>query len=267
MKKAVGYVWLNLGKNNNLKAMVDEVRTELEGYCKKEKLKLTHFYTDINAVGVITERKEMRDLLDRMHQEDLVLVVSSLEHFGRRFHDVLSIVIELDRLSREFVSVKEGLDTRTEEGKKFIRGLLSIPQMISSVRPGKKSSGRKPKRAREVLYNGGACPYGYKVDVKTNEYTVIGEEASVVQRIFSERISGRSLRQIANSLIQDGIATKRGGRWQANTIKTILENIFYIGVYQYNDTLYWNDHEAVVSRRTFLEVNPDSILPIAMASE
>ena len=73
--------------------------------------------------------------------------------------------------------------------------------------------------------------------------------------IFRERMAGRSLRQISNDLIKDDISTKRGGKWQANTIKTILENPFYIGVFEQNGTLYKDCHDSVVSEYMFNKVN------------
>ena len=113
-------------------------------------------------------------------------------------------------------------------------------------------------RNREVLHNGGTCPYGYTLDEHTNQFKVVSLEANVVRRIFRERIAGRSLRQIANDLTRDSIPTKRGGRWQANTVKTILENIFYTGAYQCQNRVYQNDHEAVITQDLFAQVNSNT---------
>src|SRR5690606_26423353 len=105
---------------------------------------------------------------------------------------------------------------------------------------------------------GGACPYGYIIDSKSNQYKIIEEEALVVRRIFRERLSGRSLRQIANDLRKDDIATKRGGKWQANTIKTILENTFYTGVYNQNGSVIKDSQDWIISEYPSSKVNAKS---------
>lgn len=48
--------------------------------------------------------------------------------------------------------------------------------------------------------------------------------AGVVKRIARERKRGRSLREIADGLTDDGVPTGHGGaRWHASTVKAVLE--------------------------------------------
>jgi DNA invertase Pin-like site-specific DNA recombinase len=47
-------------------------------------------------------------------------------------------------------------------------------------------------------------------------------DPSVARRIRKERKAGRTLREIADRLNEDGIATARGGRWHASTLQRVL---------------------------------------------
>lgn len=48
-------------------------------------------------------------------------------------------------------------------------------------------------------------------------------ERAAVARMLELDAEGRSLREIAAALTAEGVPTKRGGRWQANTIRRILD--------------------------------------------
>lgn len=178
-----------------------------------------------------------------------------MTHFyslGRRFHDAIVVLSEFHHRKTGLMSIDEQIDTLNDEGRLGTKALLKIPQISQWTQP---SETAKKICLKEIFYTGGACPYGYVIDSKSNQYKVVEEESLVVKRIFRERSTGRSLRQIANDFSRDDIATKRGGKWQANTIKTILENSFYTGVYSQNGTLIKDSHDAIITEYTFKKVN------------
>jgi len=60
--------------------------------------------------------------------------------------------------------------------------------------------------------------------------TQLSITAEVVERIVREREGGRSLRDIAQGLDTDGVATAQGGRsWHASTVRSVLRSA--TGVY------------------------------------
>src|ERR1051326_7908013 len=94
---------------------------------------------------------------------------------------------------------------------------------------------------------GGLC-YGYRVvktisegQVTTGEREIEPTEARVVERIFSDFVTGVSPKQIAKNLNREGIAGPFGGPWSPSTIygnhqrgTGILNNELYVG------RLVWN---------------------------
>ncbi len=253
MSKVVGYLWIHPEQTGDAKRLAAEKQT-LDAYCNANNLALEEFAIDEGALGAALERPRMKQLTSN---DATTVVVTSLISLGRRFHDVATVLSEFNHKDIRLISVQENIDTGRPDGQQLLKMFVTIPQVASWVRPPKEATSA-PKvfvRAREVLHNGGTCPYGYTLDEATNQFVVNATEAAVVQRIFRERSLGRSLRQIANDLTRDGVATKRGGRWQANTVKTILENIVYTGDYQCQNRLYENDHEAIISKDLFGQVN------------
>lgn len=251
MSSAVGYIWLpaeQAGDDNAIKADMEALRV----YCQANSLHLAEVCVEQNTTGPALERPVLAELLKR---KDTTVLIPSLAALGRRFHDVATVLSEISFLGLQMVSVAEDIDTNRAEGQQILKVFVSIPQVAKFMRAAPVEQPKVFVRSREVLHNGGTCPYGYTLDESTNQFKVVPLEANVVRRIFRERIAGRSLRQIANDLTRDGIPTKRGGRWQANTVKTILENIFYTGAYQCQNRVYQNDHEAIIVNELFSQVN------------
>ena len=53
---------------------------------------------------------------------------------------------------------------------------------------------------------------------------VNSEQSEIVKRIFAEVLSDSSTAEIARKLNEEGIATKRGGRWTGHTINGMIKN-------------------------------------------
>jgi site-specific DNA recombinase len=251
LSTAVTYIWIS-PDNKNYNEKINNSIDVVNDYCKNNNIILKKVFKDIASIGHANKRKEMISMLKYIDKNDIdYLILDSLYSLGRRLHDAIIIFSEFRNRKCKIISVNDNINTETEEGKLIIDSLFKIPQISLWL---KEQENAKPKREKETLYNGGACPYGYRI-TKNNQYTIYEEEAVIVRRIFKERLAGRSLRQIANDLIRDNVSTKRGGKWQANTIKTIIENPFYTGAYIENDLIYKNCHDAIISEYIFNKVN------------
>jgi hypothetical protein len=99
------------------------------------------------------------------------------------------------------------------------------------------------------------CPYGYILDKKNNCFLVNTSESKIIQKIFEYKEQGLSFRNICQNLIDENISTKNDKRWQANTIKKIIENFTYTGNLIYNGNIIYNTHEAIISLELFNKIN------------
>ena len=106
------------------------------------------------------------------------------------------------------------------------------------------ASKKEIKRVGSLAF-GGQAPLGYFYSPQCR-LEIEPSQAECVRLIFALRRDGLSLRRIAEELTLQGHHTQRGGRWQANTIKTILSNKTYLGS---------DSHAAIISQADFEEVN------------
>jgi site-specific DNA recombinase len=91
----------------------------------------------------------------------------------------------------------------------------------------------KREKADQGALASGAVPFGYRLD-DSGEMVVDPPAAAVIRRIYALRDQGCSLRSIADTLNAEGLATRRGGKWHAGTVRYALENPKYRGYISYN---------------------------------
>ena len=109
--------------------------------------------------------------------------------------------------------------------------------------------------------------YDSALELKTLGQTVIGYkkgpdgrfaldpgQAAVVRRIFEEYAAGERAKDIYTRLNDEGYRTSRGGLFNKNSIRRILENEKYIGVYEFEDIRIEDGIPAIVDRELFERV-------------
>ena len=75
--------------------------------------------------------------------------------------------------------------------------------------------------------------------------------APVVRRIFEEYAAGEKAKDIINRLNEEGYRTVKGGLFNKNSIRRILQNEKYIGVYEYKDIRVEDGIPAIITRDLF----------------
>lgn len=75
--------------------------------------------------------------------------------------------------------------------------------------------------------------------------------AQVVRRIFEEYAAGQSSKEICEQLNAEGHRTAQGNDFNKNSIRRIVQNEKYIGVYEYQDIRVEDGIPAIVSRELF----------------
>ena len=106
--------------------------------------------------------------------------------------------------------------------------------------------------------------YDSALELKTLGQTVLGlrkgpdgrfeldpATAPVVRRIFEEYAAGEAAKDIYTRLNEEGYRTSRGGLFNKNSIRRILQNEKYLGIYEYKDIRVEGAIPAIVDRELF----------------
>ena len=164
-----------------------------------------------------------------------VVVVEALDRLSRDMEDLAGIHKRLSFLGIEIRAVHEGVVNTVLVGLRGLVGQLYREDNAHKVRRGLAG------RVGQGL-NAGGKAYGYAPAVGEKGKRIIVEaEAKIVQRIFEDYVAGRTPREIAYDLNNEGISPPRGRAWNASTINGnmqrgtgIIQNELYAG------RLVWN---------------------------
>ena len=85
-------------------------------------------------------------------------------------------------------------------------------------------------------------------------YVIDPHTAPIVQRIFEDYASGKPMTEIANELNEQGVRTSRNNKCTTESLRKILHNDSYIGVYRYSDVVIEGGKPALVTKELFEKV-------------
>jgi DNA invertase Pin-like site-specific DNA recombinase len=133
-------------------------------------------------------------------------------------------MIDLFGLEKPVFAVDQGevlADDPDDPMRTFMRQVLgAVAQLDAAMIAVRLRRGRKLK-ADKGGYAYGGPPYGYRAEA--GALVEDADEMAVVKRIVEYKAKGRSLRDIASALNQEGVRPKRSEQWHPYTVKRILD--------------------------------------------
>ncbi len=180
-----------------------------------------------------------------------MVIAEALDRISRDQEDIAAIYKRLSHADVRIVTLSEGEINELHIGLKGTMNALFLKGLAIKTRRGQRG------RVKAGKIPGGNS-FGYKIvrrilddgSASTGERDIDLDQATVVNRIFREYGDGMAPRQIAARLNAEGIASPRGGQWNASTINGsrqrrngILNNELYLGRIIYNRQRFVKDPE------------------------
>src|SRR5919106_2401776 len=203
-------------------------------------------YSNHAVLGATIMRPGFQAMMREALQKKFDIVMAeALDRFSRDQEDTAGLFKRLTFAGVNIVTLAEGDITHLHIGLKGTMNALFLKDLAEKTHRGLRGRVEDGKSA------GGLC-YGYRVVkaisagiVTTGEREIEPTEAVVVERIFREFVSGRSPKQIAKTLNQQGVAGPFGGKWSPSTLyghakrgTGILNNELYVGRMVWNRLRY-----------------------------
>jgi len=225
-KRVAAYVRVSCGKE----AMRHSLSAQVSYYSALIQRRIDWTFAGVYADEAVTGTKDNRAEFQRMLADcragkiDMI-ITKSITRFARNTLTTLETVRELKELGIDVFFEKENIHTMSGDGELMLSLLASFAQEES-----RSVSENCKWRIRKMFQKG--IPntinmLGYRL--MNGKLHVVPEEAEVVRQIFADYIGGMGILAIAKKLNAEGIPSKLGGAWLANTIRQILHNEKYIG--------------------------------------
>jgi site-specific DNA recombinase len=205
-------------------------------------------FTDHAISGKSTDRPGFEALMERVKRRELdVLLVEDVSRLARNQSDATRLYEELAFYGVQLISLGDGIDTQ-QKGAKLQFGVKALFADIYLDDLRDKTLRGMEGRAHAGLATGGRL-LGYRSVALTDAYgkpagfkvEIDPAAAETVRRIFLGYLSGLSFNGIAIGLNTDQVPSprdktqhKRKVGWSHSTIRAILYNERYVGVWSFN---------------------------------
>ena len=217
MMKVVAYLRISSVKQTS----IDEQRSIVKDYIKKNGYDLHSIITDEGVSGMVTDRQGYKKVIELVENKEIDAVIGwELSRIGRGIVNTLTLLKLCEDNGVALIGVKDGCDSRTASGKLQLRLLSVIYETEAETIARRLEDGRRARKRLGKVYNG-RLAYGMKAvgkDLVEDE-----TEMKIVRWIKNMKSRGHSYYSVAKKLNEKGTTTKEGGKWQYNTIDRVMK--------------------------------------------
>ena len=213
---------------------IDSQLRMIKEYCEKNNYDIIDVYDDGGYSGKDLMRPAMQRLLNDIKEHKLdKLVAIKTDRLTRNNYDGFWLLNYCEEHDVKIELILEPYDITTANGEMMFGMNLVFGQRE------RKEIGARTKRALEEMalehIHPAKAPFGYIRDKDTGHLVINPLESSSVRRVFELCKKGHSIRNIAKIIDEENCYLK-SGKWSSARVQKILENMIYIGIYEYGKT-------------------------------
>jgi site-specific DNA recombinase len=213
---------------------LDAQRCSCESMAKALSLPVAEVITDAGiSAKNMTDRPGVTRVMAAIEAGTVAgVIIYKLDRLTRSRRDLEDLLDRLSQTGAGLISVSEKLDTSSAMGRFFVAMLGSIAQWERET-IAERVQGAMDFRKTQGGFVGGPVPAGLRAVGGPGQRVLEVDPTwgQVVQRIWPAIIGGKTLRQVADMLIEAKLPTGRtGSRWQPTTVRKVALNSRYVGV-------------------------------------
>lgn len=227
---------------------------ECRRYAEKNGMRIIKEYTDSAMTGKTDKRPAFQQMISDSDSHAFhAVIVWKLDRFARNRYDSAMYRHKLTKNGVKLYSAMENISD-SPEGI-ILEGLMEAMAEYYSA--------NLSENIKRGLYDSAlefkplSLPaYGYKRG-QDGKYAIDENTAPVVRRIFEEYAAGKPYMQIIDDLNRDQLRTARKKPFSRNSLRRILTNEKYIGVYRFKDINEPNAIPAIIPVELFDQVQKE----------
>lgn len=218
--------------SQNEQSIEGQINTCYE-FAKKNDYTVLGEYIDRAISGTTDNRPQFQKMIEDSNKKHFQgVLVYQLDRFARNRYDSATYKAKLKKNGVRVLSARENISD--DASGILVEGLLESMAEYYSAELSQKIKRGMDINASKCLCTGGNIALGYKVN--SDKHFIIDEAtAPLVVKIFEMYASGQTVEQITTSLNAQGYKTSRGVAFNKNSLRGMLQNKRYIGIYTYKD--------------------------------
>ena len=219
-------------------------------YAERNGYKIISEYIDRAISGTAADNRPefQRMIADAAKRQFSAVLVYQLDRFARNRYDSATCKAKLKKYGVRILSARENISD--DASGILVEGVLESMAEYFSVELAQKVTRGMKINAEKCQSNGGGRFLGYDVG-EDKHYIVNNGEAAIVRQIFEQYIAGKTMAEIIRYLNDNGVKTSRGNVYDKNSIRRILVNKRYCGIYAYADVEVPDGMPRIIDDDTF----------------
>lgn len=247
----VGVIYARYSSSGQRDESIEGQLRDCRAFAKRYNIRIIEEYCDRAITGTSDKRPEFQRMIrDSAKKLFSVVITWKNDRFARSRYDSAVYKYRLKQNGVRVLYAKESIPDGPEGIilESVMEGFAEYysANLSQNVKRGNYDSALK----RQTL---GQTVFGLRKGAD-KRFEIDPVTGPVVRRIFEEYSSGKSAVSIYTALNAEGYRTVRGNLFNKNSLRKILQNEKYIGVYEFADIRDEQGIPPIVSRETFDEV-------------
>lgn len=240
-------IYARYSSHNQTEQSIEGQLSECYNFAKRNNYNVIDEYIDRAMSGTNDERPNFLKMIEDSNKKSFEgVLVYQLDRFARNRYDSAIYKRTLKKNGVRVFSARENIND--DASGVLMESVLEGMAEYFSVELGQKVKRGMKINADNFYYNGGTVPLGFKlisVDsditdasgkiVKKKKYAIDEETVPIIQKIFDMYVNGSLMADIIRYLNSKHLKTVTGNEFNKNSIRNILLNKKYIGIYSYNE--------------------------------
>ena len=223
-------------------------KERLKAYCIAQGWDDFKFYVDEGISAKNLNRPQLSLLMNHIRDGSInMILVYRLDRLTRSVTDLYNLLQNLDKHNCTFKSATEIYDTSTAMGRMFI-GLVALLAQWETENLSERIKMALDKKVSDGERVGN-IPFGF--DLSEDEKLVKNKKSSIVLDMINKIESGMSSNQVATFLNK---TNNDKARWHPTAVIRILKNPALYGATRWNENIYENTHEGIITKTKFLKL-------------
>ncbi|NCB40478.1 MAG: recombinase family protein [Erysipelotrichia bacterium] len=219
---AIGYIRVSTADQADSGLSLQYQESKIRAYAEAMDITLVDVVADAGFSAKSMNRPAIQGIISQIKNKTVdAVIILKLDRLTRSVKDLGAIVELIEKNNVALVSVQDSINTSTAAGRLILNVLGSVSQWE------REANGERVKAALSVKKGAGervgTIPYGFDLAADGVALVENADEQNTLKIIRKLRSEGLSLRKIGAELDKRGISTKKGGKWQATTIKQLCE--------------------------------------------
>lgn len=239
-------IYARYSSHNQTECSIEGQLEECRKYAKQNNINIIGEYIDRAKSGTKDDRDNFLKMIEDSKNKTFEgVLVYQLDRFARNKYDSVIYKKQLKDRGIRVLSARENISQ--DASGILMESVLEGMAEYFSVELGQKVRRGMKLNADCCYYNGGTIPLGYKLEEVNDDrfnngikkavkkkYVIDEEKAPIVKKIFEMYANDNKMIEIINYLNSLDLRTAYDKPFNKSSIRRILENKKYIGIYSYH---------------------------------